>query len=224
MDGEVAVDVPRRAGEAQHHLLGVPPPGQQVEKIAAAPLRDALRLEQPVALIEYGVEGIIIRPGQFLHDADGGRLHLHFLRRSLLLRGLRRLPAEEGVQAQAQGVRQRRQQLDVRAADVPLPLADGLIGDAQAIGQGLLGEAVLLPAARDRRAHAQLLHGLSSFNVPGVPPCSVGLSIRWEGRSGNGNVVDFPIFSPNRGLENGESPSWAGKLMGSDRSERTASD
>ena len=221
VDGEVAADVPDRAGEAQHHLLGIPPPGQQVQKTAAAPLRDALRLEQPVALIEHRMEGVVIRPGQLLHDADGGGLLLYVLRRSLFLRGLRCFPAEEGVQAQAQGVRQCRQQLDVRAADVALPLADGLIGDAQAMGQGLLGEAQFLPIPRDPRAHAQLLHGVSSFNVPGLAPCSVGPSIRWEGRSGNGNVVDSGKFSPNHRLENGKSPCKTGKLRKSDRAQRS---
>ena len=170
-----------------------------------------------MALIEDRVEGRIIRPGELRYDADGGGLLFDLLRRGRL----RRLPTEEGVQAQAQGVCQLRQQLDVRAADVAFPLADGLIGDAQAIGQGLLGEAVLLPIPRDPRAHTQLLHGMSSFNVPGVPPCSVGLSIRGEGRSGNGNVVDSGKFSPNRRLENGKSPCREGKLRESGRKGRS---
>ena len=75
------------------------------------------RLEQPVPLKEHGVDGIVILPRQF--DRDGQNLAVRFR----FLGGFcHAFASKELVEAELQCVGQQRQKLQVRAADIALPL------------------------------------------------------------------------------------------------------
>ena len=78
--------------------------------------------------VEDHPQGVVIGPGEFGVHREVRRL---------------RLPAKELVQGDAEEVRQKGQQGDVRAALARLPFAHGLIGDAQFQGQALLGQPQL---------------------------------------------------------------------------------
>ena len=74
------------------------------------------RLEQPVPLEEHGVDGVVL-PRQF--DRDGQDLAVRFR----FLGGFcHAFASKELVEAELQRVGQQRQKLQVRAADIALPL------------------------------------------------------------------------------------------------------
>gem|GEM_PF-5314285 len=107
-----------------------------------------LPCDQLVPREEHHVQHVlIVRPGQFHASGRRALLLLFFRRGGRRGRGL--TAAEELVDADLKDVGQQRQHGDVRARHARLPLAHRLIGDAQAVGQLLLGQIVLLAETHD---------------------------------------------------------------------------
>ena len=110
-DGKIAVNILRRAGKVQ--LDGF----ADLVIFVVAEQAPLFRLEQPVPLEEHGVDGIVILPRQLCRDGQNLAVRFRFLGGLFFA-----FAAKELVEAELQRVGQQRQKLQVRAADIALPL------------------------------------------------------------------------------------------------------
>ena len=110
-DGKIAVNILRRAGKVQ--LDGF----ADLVVFVVAEQAPLFRLEQPVPLEEHGVDGVVILPRQLCRDGQNLAVRFRFLGGFC-----HTFASKELVEAELQRVGQQRQKLQVRAADIALPL------------------------------------------------------------------------------------------------------